>query len=84
MHASWWINATTRGGARPYVDLPSTAAADKYVAYLVSHGVSKEGDEYGVGLQTITSGMAGIAVPGLYSSCLPIRPDLTAGLASPY
>ena len=34
----------------------------RYVAYLVSHGVSRPGDEYGVGLQTITSGMAGIAV----------------------
>jgi hypothetical protein len=59
---SWWINATTRGGAKPYVDLPSTAAADKFVSYLVAHGVSRNGDEYGVGSQTITSGMAGIAV----------------------
>lgn len=32
------------------------------MTYLVSHGVSASGDEYGVGLQTITSGMAGIAV----------------------
>lgn len=56
---SFWLNATSRRG---YVDLPTTEAAARYVTYLVSHGVSTPGDKYGVGLQTITSGMAGIAV----------------------
>ena len=56
---SWWLNATTHPG---YVDQPTSDAADLYVTYLVSHGVSRPGDRYGVGMQTITSGMAGIAV----------------------
>lgn len=56
---SFWLNATTHRG---YVDVPTTEAVARYVAYLVSHGVSAPEDKYGVGLQTITSGMAGIAV----------------------
>lgn len=59
---SLWLNVTTRTGHDGYVDVPTTESAARYVAYLVSHGVSTPGDEYGVGLQTITSGMAGIAV----------------------
>eukprot|EP01046_Picozoa_sp_COSAG06_P088583 COSAG06_NODE_34996_length_466_cov_0.825613_1_plen_82_part_00 len=56
---SFWLNATTHSG---YVDVPTTEAVARYVAYLVSHGVSAPEDKYGVGLKTITSGMAGIAV----------------------
>jgi hypothetical protein len=56
---SFWLNATT---THEYVDLPTTEAAARYVTFLVSHGVSADSDEYGVGLQTITSGMAGVAV----------------------
>jgi hypothetical protein len=56
---SFWLNATT---THEYVDLPTTESAARYVTYLVSHGVSVGEDEYGVGLETITSGMAGVAV----------------------